>query len=149
MRLIQNRVNHRTTLLSNSMRFVKDNAFGHKFGKYLYTCEVDLQVINADQNETNNYTFSMSVIAMNRTLVAGEQVLLATMYSRCCAQPGSCMAWKALTNAMGSNANGGMIMTDFCSFPGQICTPTCKDFRIALSQPHPTWRLNFHAVRVH
>ena len=81
------------------------------------------QVINADQNETQNYTLSLSVIPNNKPMIDDDQALLTNLYGRCCAPAGSCNAWKALSVRY-ANATGNPIRTDFCSFPGQICTPS-------------------------
>lgn len=83
-----------------------------------------LQVINNDVNTTTNYTLEANIVSDNRTLQSSEQSSLASLYSQCCSATGACTYWKSLNANASTNANGGNVVTDFCSFPGQVCTPT-------------------------
>ena len=56
-------------------------------------------------------------------MIDDDQALLTNLYGRCCAPAGSYNAWKALSVRY-ANATGNPVRTDFCSFPGQICTPS-------------------------
>ncbi len=95
--------------------------------------ETCLQVINNDVNTTTNYTLEANIVSDNRTLVTSEQASLANIYSQCCSATGACTYWKSLNANSSTNANGGGVVTDFCSFPGQVCTPTgcCLSYQVA------------------
>lgn len=89
---------------------------------------------NDDADTDSTFSLEARFMPSNTSLVDSEQSSLAELLSQCCSRETACSAWKAENNnnasvnntaaGLGGQLSGASHKTDFCSFPGQVCSPT-------------------------